>query len=309
VWVAGASNISAKAQVLPSSTDSGVGVPFDGPMFLLSPPGSKVGVPYGNPTASISPPGSNVGVPFDGPTAMPPGYYQQPQGGIQLYLQAIAALNACKYQAAERLARQSLAAYPDFPVPKECLAAALAGEGKTAEAMQVYALLKSNNDPNPDVMLPYCLLLLKSGDFNDALDVYTKCMPNVSRPVVHGNVLLEQESDFLPGTQDFVHLEADVRLALGFMYVGPSGFQHPSCDSALNEYSKAYSLEPKSSLVGIAYADGLSRVGRNTEARAVLQNVIENSTGDANEVAKTQMATTPLVDAPKRQLVPATASH
>jgi tetratricopeptide (TPR) repeat protein len=194
-----------------------------------------------------------------------------------------------------------MAADPDMPgFGDEILAPALAAQGKTKEAMQMYSFLMSQNDINGRVELPYALLLLKDGKYDDALSVYRRVLPVIGSNLDIGSTSLIADSDFLPDEKDVKKLEADIRIALGFTYDGATTWGgHSQQAKALAEFAAAYALEKDSPLADIAYANGLREVGRNLEARAILQSVASASKGEIKESATDLLARTPPMDVKK----------
>jgi predicted Zn-dependent protease len=218
------------------------------------------------------------------------------------YQQSVAALNAGKFAVAEKFARQCEAADPDNPtLAYQSLAPALAGEGKTAEAKQIWGWLDLHNNSEPDVMLPYALLLLKEGKYDPALKIYDRCSTFLPIPITNGSQLLVEDSDYLSDTKDPKHLESNIHIALAFLYDTLPSQGHALTGNPLAEYSKAYSLEPESAIAAIGYAKGLKEAGRNSEARAILQKVASTSTGDAKDAATNELLRVPTVDRPKHQ--------
>jgi len=76
---------------------------------------------------------------------------------------ASAFLHAGHYAQAEAEARQSLFLRSNCGLGDEVLAAALDAQGKEQEALKAYQTVVEHHDRNPRNVLPYALLLLKSG--------------------------------------------------------------------------------------------------------------------------------------------------
>jgi tetratricopeptide (TPR) repeat protein len=222
---------------------------------------------------------------------------------IKLYEVAASALDAGKYSLAESDATKSLVLVPGEEIPLAILAAAFDDEGKVSEALSTYATLRSQGAWQGRVLLPYALLLLKNGDYNQALAVYERALPFISSYIYNGPQILSEDSDFLPDTQDERHLEANIRIALGWTYdTGTTWAGHSQAMKALPEYSRAYALENDSPVACIAYATGLKEAGRNVEARAILQKAISNSKGDVKETASDELQLVPKTDRPNPRI-------
>ena len=101
-------------------------------------------------------------------------------------------LHLGNYIQAEEESREALSLTPDG-VPAEVLAAALDAQGKDQEALQAYQTVVEHYDKQPRNLLPYAQLLLKSGQWAQAVAVYNEALPHL------GNGELEKEtSGFTP---------------------------------------------------------------------------------------------------------------
>jgi tetratricopeptide (TPR) repeat protein len=176
------------------------------------------------------------------------------------------------------------------------LSAALVGQGKTKEAMAVYASLYASNESSPRELLPYSLLLLKSGQWDQAVDVYHRTLPRVGTFLYNGANLLTADSYFSYGDPQPVDLETDIHIAMGFTNVYSTGFSPGRYfpDKDLEQYKDALTLEPDSPLANLAYAYGLRELGRNAEAVADYQSVASKFTGDIKASALQELSDAPM---------------
>lgn len=190
-------------------------------------------------------------------------------------LNAAKALNAGKYADAEDSARQAIADDPYDAVAREELAEALSGEGRTAEAIQAYRAVIypqgnwfTNLSQEPRILLPYALLMLKTGQWPEAVFAYEKALPNVPGQSSDG-LLPKINAHFDSRVPQPVALEAALYVALGLtndFVCDQTGTIHR--DRALVQYQKALELMPDWDVANCYYAFGLKMVGRHAEAAA-----------------------------------------
>ena len=171
--------------------------------------------------------------------------------------------------------------------PDEILAACANAEGKSDEAFQRYSqLITANHIMSPADLLPYALMLLQRGRWNDALDAYNEALPHVGTGVLHGHDLLLNESDFLYDHPEPSALEADIRIAYGIELAEDWPFGHKLLpDKGLLEFQKALALNPDSPIANLQYAQGLQDCGRTKDAVAQFQSVANKYDGDVREAA------------------------
>jgi tetratricopeptide (TPR) repeat protein len=136
-------------------------------------------------------------------------------------------------------------------------------------------------------------MLLKKGQWAQALGAYDKALPHVGNAGLSGggNQLLTEDSSFSVDDPQPADLEADIHIAMGFSNVYSSswvpGHWHPDRDLA--EYRKALDLEPNSPLANLAYAHGLLEVGRNAEATTAFRAVVSKYDGDIKRSAEEEL--------------------
>ena len=80
---------------------------------------------------------------------------------------------------AETEVREAISINPSEAIANEVLAAALEGQGKDTEALQAYKTEVERYDRQPRNLLPYAQLLLKSGQWAQAVAIYTEALPHL----------------------------------------------------------------------------------------------------------------------------------
>lgn len=197
---------------------------------------------------------------------------------------AAAALDAGQYAEAEADARQSMAAGPDSGIAQELLAAALDGQGKTQEALKVYARTQNDGGRQARNILPYALLLLKTGHWAQAVTAYNK-----ARPFADGT-LISAKSHFSPAVPRPRDLETAIHTALGLSYGSEASWgRHLQIDKALSEHKQALALEPNSALANYYYGYTLRRIGRRAEAQAFFKKAVALGSDDAKVAAQREI--------------------
>lgn len=211
---------------------------------------------------------------------------------LQLSRDAAADLHAGRYAQAEVEARQSLTLKPGDGVSAEVLAASLEWQGKDQEALQAYQTVVEHYDRNSRSLLPYAQLLLKSGQWAQAVTVYNRALP------ILGNDELEKEtSHFSPDVPEPVALETAIHLERGQIYNGTFGWAGDSQNvEAMDEYKKALQLAPDNALTNYYYGAGWQKLsptervkfGTVQQAKAHLQKA--EKVGNANVKAAAEKA-------------------
>lgn len=211
---------------------------------------------------------------------------------FQLAQDANAEMEAGQFATAETDARQSLAlgGIPD-QVAGLALAGSLTAQHKDKEALGVFAKLTSSDYWLPQGLLPYSLLLLKHGQWPEALSVYKRAIVHVGNGgFSNEGHLLVDDGDFSADTPQPVALETDIHIAMGFFRVDDLGrFGTATYHPWLAEFQEARKLSPDSPLANLAYAKGLRDVGRDAEGRAALEDVASKYTGDIRAEAQGQL--------------------
>jgi TPR repeat protein len=174
------------------------------------------------------------------------------------------------------------------------LAYSLKAEGKDQDALNEYGQMYARGDWNGGDLLQYAQLLLKHGQWSNAVDVYQKAVKDVGSDVTKGRELLLAESDFSHDDPQPKELEADIHIAMGMRGDLPSdlaGKYRP--ERSLAEYKKALDLESDSGLARLAYAKGLMRCGRGAEGHAEFQEIANKYTGEVKIAAQEELGIYP----------------
>lgn len=223
----------------------------------------------------------------------------------QLNQDAAAALHSGRYADAESDAQESIQASPIFcGVPKEILAESLDAQGRSQEALQVYKTIIKRFDRQPRNLLPYAQLLLKSGQWTEALAVYNQALPHLpdigshpETPVVHDGDLMRANSHFSADVPEPAALATALHIARGMVYnVTPSWVGEAQDTEAMAEYGKALQLAPNNALTNYYYGAGWQKLsptertkfGTVQQAKAALQKA--EKTGNAGVKAAAQKA-------------------
>jgi tetratricopeptide (TPR) repeat protein len=211
---------------------------------------------------------------------------------------AAAALDAGNYVDAEANARQIIALGIGQARGRAMLASALAAEGKTQEAMSEYSTLSSMDYPYPNGLLPYALLLLKQGQWAEALAVYNKAVPRVGNAqllLFKGHELLAEDADFSADNPQPKQLETDIHIAMGLSQIDDYGISGEySRDKAVAEFRAALKLEPDSPLAHLGLAGALRADGKPDDGMAELINTYSTYSGDIKAEAKKEIGTYPI---------------
>jgi len=128
----------------------------------------------------------------------------------QLDENALAALRAGQYASAEDNARQCIELGQDSGLAQEILASSLYAQGKSQAALQAYKEIADAGGKFPRNLIPYALLLLKSGQWAKAVTVY-----NQARNGVGDDSLPQLEGPFSIETPQPRELEAAIHIAQG----------------------------------------------------------------------------------------------
>ena len=177
---------------------------------------------------------------------------------------AAAALDAGNFTEAEADARQSVSLGVASGLGQEYLAQSLDAQGKTQEALQAYRITANEEGNFPRNMLPYALLLLKTGQWAQAAVAYNKQLPYLTE-----GALMMANSNFSADVPEPQELETAIHIGLGLTgdFRGHHWKRGPG-DPTLSEFHKALALAPASPLANYYYAFGLNQQGRRGEAKA-----------------------------------------
>ena len=214
---------------------------------------------------------------------------------------AFLSLRAGRYAEAEAEARQALSMKPG-DISSEVLAQALDGQGKEVEALRAYHALTSDGRNGPTgqtrVLLPYALLLLKSGRWAQAVAAYNAALPSLGDKDLTDlgrQDLVQASSHFSPNAPEPAALATAIHIARGLTYNGECDFDHgPQNTEALVEYDAALRLAPDSALANYYYGRGRqklspaerSKIGSAQQARMSLQKAILLGKGDLKKAAQ-----------------------
>ena len=207
---------------------------------------------------------------------------------------AVAAMNAGQYAAAEEDARQSIAIGPDSGVAQDVLAASLYTQGKMQEALEVYKAIDDENDAFPHNQLPYAQLLLQTGHWKQAVAAYNKAL----RLLDFGD-LVRANSNFSPDVPQPTELAAAIQVGMGLTMSGGDfhGTYQARTQQAMSHFQKALALEPDNALVNYYYGYGWRKLSPTDQtkfrdaqqAKAALQKAATAGSPSVKKAAKKAM--------------------
>ncbi len=228
-----------------------------------------------------------------------PEQQEQNQEARQLDQEASRDLHAGRYAEAEALSREVLSLLPVDGVSKENLAAALAAQGKDQEALQEYRAIAAGGQPRN--LLPYAQLLLKSGQWAQAVTVYNQALPNLpdvgphpETPIVHDGDQIRADSHFSPDVPEPAALAVALHIARGMVYNTTPGWAGTGQDTeAMAEYGKALQLAPDNALANYYYGVGWHKLspaerikfGHADQAKAALQKAAQSGDPSVKKMA------------------------
>ena len=203
---------------------------------------------------------------------------------------AAADLHGGNYTQAETEARQSVSLDLLNGAAQEVLAAALDAQGKEQEALHAYGIVVKHYDRQPRNQLPYALLLLKSGQWEQAVAVYNQALPQL------GNGELEQAgSHFSPNVPEPTALAVAIHIERGKLFNSASDWAHePQNTEALAEYGKALQLAPDLPLANYYYGVGWQKLspaekakfGTAERAKTALEKAVKMGKGGVKKAAQ-----------------------
>ena len=215
-----------------------------------------------------------------------PEQLEKMQHSAQLGYAAAADLHLGNYAQAEAEAKEAMSAGSlTAGFADEVLASALEAQGKDQEALQAYHVMVVDQKASyPRVLLPYAQLLLKSGQWAQAVAIYNEALPHL------GNGELEKEtSNFSPEVLNPAALATAIHLERGELNNGTASWAGEDQNTeAMAEYGKALQLAPDNALANYYYGVGWHKLspaervkfGHADQAKAALQKAA--LTGNSN---------------------------
>jgi len=218
----------------------------------------------------------------------------------QLSLDAATDLHAQNYIRAEAEARAALAINDDGRA-EEVLAAALEKQGKDQEALRQYQTAVEHYDNQPRNLLPYAQLLLKSGQWAQAVSVYNEALPHLpdvglhlETPIVHDGDLIRANNHFSPDVPKLGALATALHITRGMIYATSPGWAGTGQDTeAMTEYAKALQTAPGNAMANYYYGVGWHKLspaervkfGTAQQAKAALQRAAQSDDPSIKKMA------------------------
>ncbi len=202
---------------------------------------------------------------------------------------ARAALDVGDYAEEEADARQSSSLGVGSGLCQELLAQALYSQGKDQEALQVYKVMSDAGDVFPRNEVPYARLLLASGQWVQAVNVYNKTLPFLP----FGNQVTNRR--FSPDVPQPKELAVALHVAQGLTYDGDPGWgSHPRSEEAMREFDQALRLAPNSPLTNYYYGFGWqslplnspTRIASTGRAKSAFQKAASLGNGEVKKAAE-----------------------
>ena len=214
---------------------------------------------------------------------------------------AAADLHMGRLALSESEARQALVIDTTNGVAQEVLAATLEEQGKDQEALQQYQTIVEHYDKQARNLLPYAGLLLKSGQWAQALAVYNQALPHLpdvgphlEGTIIHDGDVMRANSHFSPDVPEPMALATAIHIARGMVYNNTPGWAGTGQDTeAMAEYAKALQTAPGNALANYYYGVGWHKLapadrvkfGTAQQARAALQKAVKIGNADVKAAA------------------------
>ena len=214
----------------------------------------------------------------------------------QLSLTAAADLHAGHYALAETEVRKAIFIDPFSGVGQEVLAAVLDAQGKDREALQAYQTVVEHFDSQARNLIPYALLLLKSGQWAQAVTAYNRA----AIPYIGQGELEVASSYFSADVREPTALAVAIHIERGQLYSEGCGWVNtPQNSEAVAEYAKALQLAPNSALTNYYYGLAWQKLtpaervkfGSATQARTALQKAVKLGRGRLKRAAQEALLT------------------
>lgn len=182
----------------------------------------------------------------------------------------------------------------------EILATALEAQGKDQEAIQIYRSIAVSGQPRD--LLPYAQLLLKSGQWAQAVAVYNQVLPYLpdvgphpETPIVHDGDQITANSHFSPDVPAPAALAVALHIAHGMVLDATPSWAGGASQAteAMAEYGKALQLAPGNALANYYYGVGWHKLspaervkfGHADQAKAALQKAAQSDNPSVKKMA------------------------
>ena len=218
---------------------------------------------------------------------IPPQVQEAARESFHMASTAAADLHEGRYALSENESREALAIDVTNGVAEEVLAAALDAQGKDQEALEQYQIVVQHYDRQPRNLLPYAQLLLKSGQWTQAVAIYNQVLPQLpdvgfhpKGSIVHDGDLIRTNSSFSADVSEPAALTTALHIARGMVYNATTGWAgNPLNTEAMAEYEKALQNAPDNALANYYYGVGWHKLspaertkfGHADQAKAALQ--------------------------------------
>jgi tetratricopeptide (TPR) repeat protein len=167
-------------------------------------------------------------------------------------------------------------------------------EGKTDEAfIKLKEMVEQKNGDDARWLLPYAVLELKAGNYNNALMAYNKATLRFNGQYK----MLNEHNNFDPNNPQPNDLAVAIHVALAITYhqIG-SVNDTVRTPRSLNEYKQALAIEPNSPLAQNQYAHALVDANRYSEAGPIFKNLSATATDDIKSDADDALSRLPIVN-------------
>lgn len=142
-------------------------------------------------------------------------------------------------------------------IDEEVLAAALDAQGKDVEALQTYCHVVEQLDAHPENIIPYALLLLKSGQWKKAAVTYETAVAKFPSYTS----LAPVDYHFSPDVPEPMALAVAIHIERGRIYNAGSNWAGETQNTeAMAEYGKALQLAPDNTIANYYYGVGWQRL-------------------------------------------------